>query len=56
MKLLTLVLVSALFTNLIHADIDNEGYEEVLVSASLMPISIRNSANSITEADTRTSS
>ena len=48
MKLPTLVLVSALFTNLIHADIDNENYEEVLVSASLMPISIRNSANSIT--------
>jgi len=48
MKLYTLVIASALFINLIHADIDNENYEEVLVSASLMPISIRNSANSIT--------
>ena len=48
MKIYNLFLILTFYINIAHGDIDSESYEEVVVSASLMPISIRNSANSIT--------
>ena len=48
MKIYNLFLIFTFYINIAHGDIDSESYEEVVVSASLMPISIRNSANSIT--------
>ena len=48
MKLQNFLIISVLYINTLQAVIDNKNYEEVVVSASLMPISIENSANAIT--------
>ena len=48
MKLQNFLIISFLYINSLQAAIDNKNYEEVVVSASLMPISIGNSANAIT--------
>ena len=48
MKLQNFLIISLLYANTVQAAIDNKNYEEIVVSASLMPISIGNSANAIT--------
>ena len=48
MKLQNFLIISLLYINTLQATIDNKNYEEIVVSASLMPISIGNSANAIT--------
>ena len=42
MKLQNFLLISLLYINTLQAVIDNKNYKEVVVSASLMPISIEN--------------